>query len=104
MPLIERLATTRSVGKATWAIGGTLLTLFKFPLRLGYFIPKQLRQHPEWTYRQAIMNEVIRAFLDYSSILETRTHLSLERGTEKELFVKDCHFAHLTLPSLGPSG
>lgn len=87
MPQMETPAATRDVGKMIWTAGGILLTLIKFPLWLIYFIPPQLRQHPKWTYRQAVTNELMRAFLYHTSTLETRTSLSLEPGIEKELFV-----------------
>ena len=86
-PQMEKSAATRHVGKTICTAGGILLTLIKFPLWLIYFIPPQLRQHPKWTYRQAVTNELMRAFLYHSSTLETRTPLSLEPGIEKELFV-----------------
>ena len=87
MPQMETSAATRHVGKMTWTAGGILLTLIKLPLWLIYFIPPQLRQYPKWTYRQAVTNELMRAFLYHSSTLETRTFLNLEPGIEKELFV-----------------
>ena len=69
-------------------VGGILLTLIKFPFWLIYFIPRQGRQHPKWTYRKAVTNELMRAFLYHTSVLETQTALSLEPGREKTTFVR----------------
>ncbi|CAF9938510.1 hypothetical protein IMSHALPRED_000825 [Imshaugia aleurites] len=90
MPQIAKSAATRRerVGNAAWTAGGIILTLIKLPLWLLYFIPQQLRQHPKWSYRQAVTNELMRAFLYHSSVLQMRTSLSLEPGVEKELFVR----------------
>ncbi len=78
----------RRVKNTIWIVGGILLTLIKFPFWLIYFISRQARQHPKWTYRQAVTNELMRAFLYHSSVLETQTALSLEPGNEKTLFVQ----------------
>ena len=86
-PQLEKSAATQHLGKKIWTAGGILLTVITFPLWLIYLIPPQLRQHPKWTYRQAVTAELMRAFLYHSSTLETRTPLSLEPGVEKELFV-----------------
>lgn len=79
---------TSGIGKVTWTIGAIILTIVKLPFWLIYFIPPPLRQHPQWTYRQALMNELMQAFLYHSSLVEVKTPLSLNPGPEKERFVK----------------
>lgn len=81
-------AAARRVEIAIWIVGGILLTLIKVPFWLIYFRSQQARQHPKWTYRQAVTNELMRAFLYHSSVLERQTALSLEPGSEKTLFVR----------------
>lgn len=90
MPRNESPATAaaRRLEKAIWIAGGIILTPIKFPFWLIYFIPRHLRQHPTWTYRQAVANELMRAFLYHSSALETQTALSLEPGSEGNLFTR----------------
>ena len=81
-------AAARRVEKPIWIVSGILLTLIKFPFWLIYLIPRRARQHPKWTYRKAVTNELMRAFLYHTSALETQTPLSLEPGSEKSLFVR----------------
>ena len=54
------------------------------PFWLVYFIPARFRQHPRWSYQQAIRNELVRAFIYHSSIVEVCTPIRLD---EKEGFV-----------------
>ncbi|KAL8918197.1 MAG: hypothetical protein Q9172_005526 [Xanthocarpia lactea] len=77
----------RQPGKAIW----TALFLLFGPLRLVflllYFIPKRCRQLPQWTYRQAISNALLKIWFSFASTVEYQTAFSLEPGPEKERFV-----------------
>ena len=78
---------THGVGKAIWTTGAILLTIIQLPIWLVYFLPTPLRQHPKWTYRQALMNKIMRTMMYHCSLVEVRTPLSLEPGAEKDCFV-----------------
>ena len=78
---------THGVGKAIWITGAILLTIIQLPIWLVYFLPTPLRQHPKWTYRQALMNKIMRTMMYHCSLVEVRTPLSLEPGAEKDCFV-----------------
>ncbi|KAL8721437.1 MAG: hypothetical protein Q9225_001882 [Loekoesia sp. 1 TL-2023] len=77
----------RQPGKAVW----TTLFILSGPLRLIYlllyFVPNRFRQHPQWTYRQAVGNALLKLWFSFASTVEYRTTKSLEPGTEKERFV-----------------
>ena len=78
---------SKQPGKAIW----TILFIVFGPLRLSflllYFIPKRLRPHPQWTYRQAVGNALLKSWFSFASTVEFRTSKSLEPGSEKERFV-----------------
>ena len=84
----DRSVITHGMGKVIWTIGAIILTITKLPFWLIYFLPPPLRQHPQWTYRQALMNELMGAFLYHSALVEVKTPLSLNPGSEKDRFVK----------------
>ena len=75
------------LGKVIWTIFATTLTLFKLPLWLLCFISPRLRPHPNWTYRQALSQQLFRAYIYHLSLIEVQTPASLEPGAEKERLV-----------------
>lgn len=75
---------TKQPGKAIWTLGAVTLTLLRLPYWLIYYIPKRFRQHPQWTYRQALMNQMVRIILYHSSFVEVYTPIQLD---EKNDFV-----------------
>lgn len=77
--------STRHPYKAIYVFYAIVVGLFKFPLWLLYFIPSGLRQHPQYSYRQAVGTEFLRHFLHTSSAIRIITPLVLEPGP----FVKD---------------
>ena len=77
----------RQPGKAIWTIFFIAISPFRLSFLLLYFIPKRLRQHPDWTYRQALGSAVLKAWFSFASTVEFRTSKSLEPGPEKERFV-----------------
>lgn len=78
---------TRQPGKALWVIYALLSTTFRLPLWLIYYTFKANRQHPRWTYVQAIKSYFIRNLVYHISVTESPTRLSLKPGPEKEQFV-----------------
>ncbi|KAI9815237.1 MAG: hypothetical protein M1827_002717 [Pycnora praestabilis] len=78
---------TRQPGRLLYILFASALTIARLPLWLVYYIPPRLRQHPKWTYRQAIMVQILKTFIYHSSIFEMRTPLSLEPGVEGKNFV-----------------
>ena len=73
--------------KAVWTLLAVTLTASKIPFWLLYFLPTRLRQHPQWTYRQAIVNELLKSFVYHASIVRVKTPITLDPGAEKERFV-----------------
>lgn len=87
------LAAAKSViqsrlGKVVWTIAVISITLVRLPFWLVYYAPRNLRQHPKWTYFQAIKHRLARVFLYHTSFLEVRTPIMLEPVAEKDRFVK----------------
>ena len=76
---------TKQPGKALWTVAAAIVTALRLPFWLVRFIPSRFRQHPQWTYHQAIMNELIRKFLYHSTYVEMYTPIRLD---EKDGFVK----------------
>lgn len=77
----------RQPGKAIWTAFFIMAMPFRLTFLLIYLIPKSLRQHPKWTYHQAVGSALMRIWFTYASVTEFRTPCSLEPGAEKERFV-----------------
>ena len=69
---------TKQPGKAIWTLAAASFTVLQLPFWLIRFIFSRYRQHSEWTYRQAIMNKMVRAILYHSSYVEVYTPVRLE--------------------------
>ena len=78
---------TRQPAKTLCATFTILSVLFKLPLWLIYYIPQRTRQHPQWTYRQAVRNQLVRVVLWYASATQMKTPQNLKPGVEKDRFV-----------------
>lgn len=74
-------------GKTIWTILCILFGSFRLTFLLLYFIPSRLRQHRQWSYRQALGTAVLKSWFSFASTVEYRTSHSLEPGAEKERFV-----------------
>lgn len=85
MAATRRRFVSKQPGKAIWTIAAASYTAVQLPFWLLYFIPKRFRQHPDWTYQQALMNRIVRAILYHSSYVEVSTPIRLD---EKEGFVR----------------
>ncbi|KAL8728213.1 MAG: hypothetical protein Q9181_005426 [Wetmoreana brouardii] len=77
----------RQPGKAVWTTLVILLGPFRLMFLFLYFAPKRFRQHPQWTYRQALGNALLKLWFSYASTVEFRTTKSLEPSSEKERFI-----------------
>ncbi|MCJ1261268.1 hypothetical protein MMC22_001132 [Lobaria immixta] len=84
MAELRKSLVTKQPGKAIWTLGAAIFTVFQLPFWLILFIPRQFRQHPQWTYYQATMNKIVRAILYHSSVVEVYTPIRL---VEKERFI-----------------
>ncbi|MCJ1321667.1 hypothetical protein MMC15_007012 [Xylographa vitiligo] len=69
---------TKQPGKAIWTLAASIYTILQLPFWLVFFVPSNFRQHPQWTYRQAIMNKLLRVFLYHCSYVEVKTPIQLE--------------------------
>ncbi|MCJ1249399.1 hypothetical protein MMC30_006622 [Trapelia coarctata] len=78
---------TRQPGTALWVLLALVSTSIRLPIWLLYFIPKSLRPHPNWTYRQAMLNAIIKQFLYHNASMRIQAPVSLEPGKEKRQFV-----------------
>jgi acetyl esterase/lipase len=76
---------TSHPGKALWVLGAVLITLARLPFVSLYYIFR--RPNPKWTLRQTLMNDLMRAFLYHSAVVQAKTPLKLEPGSEGERFV-----------------
>lgn len=75
---------TSQPGKGLWTLFALALNTARFPLWMLWYLPPFLRQHPTWSYRQAIMVQIVKTFLWNASMVEIKTPLALLPGAEKE--------------------
>lgn len=80
----EKLITKQPF-KAIWTAGAVVNTTTLLPFWLIYFLPSYLRQHPKWTYKQAVLNKLVRTIVYHSCKVEIRTSIQLD---ENNGFVK----------------
>lgn len=80
MPRVRTSLVSKQPGKAIWALAATTFTTLQLPFWLIAFIARRYRQHPQWTYRQALMNKLIRAILYHSSFVEVCTPVRLDEN------------------------
>ncbi|KAK0513912.1 hypothetical protein JMJ35_003634 [Cladonia borealis] len=74
------------LGKVVWTIAAISITLARLPFWLVYYSPQNLRQHPKWTYLQAIMHRVLRILLYHSALMEVQLPLLWEPEIQKDRF------------------
>ncbi|KAI4150798.1 MAG: hypothetical protein L6R39_002167 [Caloplaca ligustica] len=77
----------RQPWKAVWIIVSILHGPLRLIFVLLYFIPPRFRPHPQWTYRQAVGNSLLKFWFSFASTVQLRTTKSLEPGSEKECFI-----------------
>jgi acetyl esterase/lipase len=75
---------TRQPFKALYILLSTVYTGVRIPFWILYFIPSFLRQHPQWSYRQALVVRILSAVLKTVSTSEhgksTPLHGSASKG------------------------
>ena len=74
---IDKSTPPGRVGRLIWTVGGILLTRTKLSFWLINLISPPLRQHSIWTHRQAVANELMRAYLYHSSCADPTARLTL---------------------------
>lgn len=69
----------------------TILFIAVLPLRIAfsllYYGPIFLREHPQWTYHQAVGRALFKMLWAYASAIEFRMSKSLEPGADKQRFI-----------------
>ncbi|PIA94788.1 hypothetical protein CB0940_08038 [Cercospora beticola] len=75
---------TSQPGKGIWTLCSLALNAARLPLWMIWYLPSSLRQHKDWTYRQAILVQIVKTFLWNASMVEVKTPLSIIPGAEKE--------------------
>ncbi|KAL1610634.1 hypothetical protein SLS60_002304 [Paraconiothyrium brasiliense] len=71
--------------KALYVFGAVFLNLSKLPLWILKYA--FIRQHPTWSFRQALMLRVTKAFISTVSVIRMHTPLPLTPGKEGERFI-----------------
>ncbi|MCJ1387602.1 hypothetical protein MMC18_000445 [Xylographa bjoerkii] len=83
----SRRFITKQPGKTIWILYAVISIIVRIPFWLLIFVPAALRQQPQWTYRQAITNKVVKAGTYFYFSMRVAPTLSLDPGKEKERFV-----------------
>ncbi|KAF1850164.1 alpha/beta-hydrolase [Cucurbitaria berberidis CBS 394.84] len=73
--------------KAVYALAAFGFELARFPVFLVKYLISYGRQHPEWTFRQAIAVRVFASAVYHFATVQGATALPLTPGAEKERFV-----------------
>lgn len=76
---------TSQPGKALWTLFAVAFTAARLPLWIVYYISPSLRQHPHWSFTQALRVKIVSVFLWHASVVQVKTPLSLAPGAEKEV-------------------
>ena len=75
---------SRQPGKILWTMVAIMYVTIRMHFSSIYSIPKSTRQHPKWTYRQALTNELIRTSFYHMTLIKFTMPLSMEPDAEKE--------------------
>ncbi|MCJ1460106.1 hypothetical protein MMC28_010485 [Mycoblastus sanguinarius] len=78
---------TRQPGKAFWTLVAIIHVTARMLFLSIYYAPKSTRQHPQWTYRQALANEFFRTSFYHMTLTKFTMPISMEPGAEKERFI-----------------
>ncbi|KAF2009558.1 alpha/beta-hydrolase [Aaosphaeria arxii CBS 175.79] len=73
--------------KGVYLIGAIGFELARLPIWLIKYLTKYGRQHPEWTFRNALVARIAFSALYHLSMVQMGTPLPLTAGKEKERFV-----------------
>lgn len=80
MAQLKGKLVTKQPVKAIWTVGAMINTTALLPFWLIYFIPSYLRQHPKWTYKQAILNKLVRTIVYHSAKVEIHTSIQYDEN------------------------
>ena len=86
MEPIRAKIITRQPGKAVYALIAFALAACRLPFWMIYFAPRALRQHPRWSWGQALKCHVMKVALHHLSVVEAFTPLSLVSGKDRECY------------------
>ena len=79
---------THQPGKILWILVAIVDITIRMLFLSVYFVPKSTRQHPKWTYRQALTNELFRTSFYHMTLIKfTLPPISLKPAAEKERFI-----------------
>jgi acetyl esterase/lipase len=73
--------------KGLYALLAITFEAARFPWWMIFYLPKFTRPRPQWTHGQSVRMRLLKALLKHRSIVQFRTPLSLEAGTEADRFV-----------------
>ncbi|KAF1925093.1 alpha/beta-hydrolase [Didymella exigua CBS 183.55] len=74
--------------KGTYVLAALGFELLRLPLFIVKYLTSYGRQHPEWTFRQALTTRLIFAFVYHVASIQVNTSTPLTPGAEKERFVR----------------
>lgn len=74
---------TRQPSKTLFVLLSIAYTGIRIPFWIIYFIPSSLRQHPQWSYRQALIVRILAEALNIVSLAEHGSATSLRGNTSK---------------------
>ncbi|KAI4172533.1 MAG: hypothetical protein LQ348_006759 [Seirophora lacunosa] len=72
--------------KTIYILGALLYNLFLLPLCLLFYLSPTLRQHPSYTYRQALMVRLLKIYIYHMSRIRSHPAWTLAPGSEGQRF------------------
>ena len=78
MPIEYLIATVPSLfarqpGKAVYVFSSLISLTVRLPVWLAYYLPTCFRPHSQWTYRQALMNQVLTAWHHFKTVTRVQS-------------------------------
>ena len=73
--------------KGIWTLIAIAIGFTKLPFWLVYYLPSATRPHPQWSYKQSVLVQIVRSFLWNAAMVQMKTPLSLLPQAEKERWV-----------------
>ncbi|MCJ1383253.1 hypothetical protein MMC17_006891 [Xylographa soralifera] len=73
--------------KTIWVFFAMLSIAIRLPIWMLYYVPRNLRPVPSWTYRQAFMTQLIKSVVYHVGTIRLSPPLSLAPGAEGDRFV-----------------
>ncbi|KAH6629276.1 Alpha/Beta hydrolase protein [Boeremia exigua] len=74
--------------KGAYVLAALGFELLRLPLFIVKYLTSYGRQHPEWTFRQALTTRILFNFIYHIANIEVKTPTLLTPGSEKERFVR----------------